>query len=291
MELKVATYTTPSSILFNYEELKQELTEKVKTYETMVYTEDQIKLAKADRAQLNKLKKALNDERIRREKAYMQPFADFKVKINEIIGIIDKPVAVIDKQVKAYEEKERADKRAAVEQLFEQMKADGKVPDFVSLGKIGKGSYLNKSASMSAIEKDIELQLAQIKRDADMLAQLPEFGFEAMEIYKQSLDVNKAVSEAQRMAQIAKAKAEAELAKHMNPPEEVMQELPLPADSAKNATVAEDSSVTKVTEVTEQEQEVQRAWVAFEAHLTSLDALLLKDFFNGRNIEFRPVQK
>ena len=41
-----------------YEELKQELTEKVSMYETMVYTDDQIKEAKADKANLNKLKKA-----------------------------------------------------------------------------------------------------------------------------------------------------------------------------------------------------------------------------------------
>lgn len=92
MELKVNEVAVPEQITFNYEELKQELTEKVSMYETLVYTDDQIKQAKADKANLNKLKKALNDERIRREREYMQPFNDFKQKINEIIGIIDKPV-------------------------------------------------------------------------------------------------------------------------------------------------------------------------------------------------------
>lgn len=74
MELKVNEYQLPEQILFNYEELKAELTEKVQHYETLVYTDDQIKEAKADRATLNKLKKALSDERIRREREYMQPF-------------------------------------------------------------------------------------------------------------------------------------------------------------------------------------------------------------------------
>ena len=68
MELKMNEYQLPEQILFNYEELKAELTEKVQHYETLVYTDDQIKEAKADRAALNKLKKALSDERIRREK-------------------------------------------------------------------------------------------------------------------------------------------------------------------------------------------------------------------------------
>lgn len=69
MELRVNEVQIPENITFNYEELKQELTKKVSMYETMVYTDDQIKEAKADKAQLNKLKKALNDERIRREKS------------------------------------------------------------------------------------------------------------------------------------------------------------------------------------------------------------------------------
>ena len=106
MELKINEVQLPEQITFNYEELKQELTEKVSMYETLVYTDEQIKEAKVDKASLNKLKKALNDERIRREKEYMKPFDDFKAKINEIIDIIDKPVALIDKQVKEYEIKQ-----------------------------------------------------------------------------------------------------------------------------------------------------------------------------------------
>lgn len=105
MELRVNEVAIPEKIDFNYEELKAELISKVSFYETLVYTDDQIKDAKADKANLNKLKKALNDERIRKEKEYMQPFNVFKAQINEIIGIIDKPIAVIDEQVKAYDEK------------------------------------------------------------------------------------------------------------------------------------------------------------------------------------------
>ena len=81
MELKIEKYNKPQAIEFNFEELKQELAEKVKMYETLVYTDDQIKEAKADRASLNKLKTALNDERLRLEREYMQPFNEFKEKI------------------------------------------------------------------------------------------------------------------------------------------------------------------------------------------------------------------
>lgn len=52
----------------------------------------------------------MNDEQILRKKEYMQPFNAFKAQINEIIGIIDKPVAVIDAQIKEYEEKQKKEK-------------------------------------------------------------------------------------------------------------------------------------------------------------------------------------
>lgn len=59
MELKVNEVSIPEQITFNYDELKRDLIDKVSTYETLVYTDDQIKQAKADKANLNKLKKPL----------------------------------------------------------------------------------------------------------------------------------------------------------------------------------------------------------------------------------------
>lgn len=120
MELKVNEVEIPKVIEFNYKELKSELEEKVSHYETLVYTDEQIKEAKSDRANLNKLKKALNDERIRREKEYLQPFNVFKAQINEIIGIIDRPITVIDSQVKAYEEKQKQEKEQLLKKCSEQ---------------------------------------------------------------------------------------------------------------------------------------------------------------------------
>ena len=111
MELKVNAITVPEEVKWNYEELKQEIAERAHDYEVVVYTDDQIKTAKEDRATLNKLKKTLNDERIRLEKEYMKPFSVFKEQVNEVIGIIDKPIGIIDKQVKEYEETKKAEKR------------------------------------------------------------------------------------------------------------------------------------------------------------------------------------
>ena len=209
MELKIQDYKLPEKIAFNFEELKYELQEKVSMYEALVYTDEQIKQAKADKANLNKLKKALNDERIRREKEYMVPFNDFKSKINEIIGIIDKPVAVIDRQVKEYEEKQKKDKENKIVEYFVSLP---KIPEFetFSIMQIWNEKWVNASVSMKSIQEEINTRLEQIKNDLATLSNLPEFGFEAQQVYIHSLDINKALAEGQRMAQIAKAKAERE---------------------------------------------------------------------------------
>lgn len=206
MELRVEQVAIPEKIAFNYEELKQELSDVVKMYETLVYTDDQIKNAKSDRADLNKLKKALNDERIRREKEYMQPFNAFKAQIDEIIKIIDKPVALIDTQIKEYEEQQKQQKRKKIEEYF----SSSEHPDWLNVEKIWTDRWMNLSVSMKSIQEMIDFKITGIKNDLDVLSKLPEFAFEAMETYKTTLDLNQSIAEGRRLSEMQKRKAEQE---------------------------------------------------------------------------------
>lgn len=211
MELKVNNFSVPSTITFNFEELKQELEEKAGFYTNLVYTDEQIKEAKADKASMNKLKKALNDERIRMEKEYMKPFTEFKAQVNEIIGIIDKPVNAIDTQIKAYEDKCRQDKQVAIEQYFAEIEK----PEWLTLRVITDPKWLNASVTLKSVKAAIDEKVQQIIKDMEMLSKIPEFGFEATEVYKTTLNVNKAFDEANRMAEIARRKREREEAERL----------------------------------------------------------------------------
>lgn len=276
MELKVKEVTLPEVIEFNYQELKQELEEKVSVYSNIVYTDEQIQEAKKDKANLNKLKKALNDERIRREKEYMIPFNDFKSKVNEIISIIDKPIAVIDSQVKSYEEQKKQEKMDAIVEFFNSCE----VPEWLHFSQIMQDKWLNASVSMKSVQNEILDRLEQIANDLATLSNLPEFGFEATEVYKSSLDMNKAISEAQRMSNIQKAKAEAKAKKAEY---EATQ-------AAKLAEQVAEAEIEKAMNPQEAEiVEPAKQWIKFAAYLTTEDALALKDFFNSRNIEFKAV--
>ena len=61
--LKSAELNLPQSIA-NLEQLKAELEPRLEKYNSLVVTEDSIKAAKEDKAALNKLKKAIEEQRI-----------------------------------------------------------------------------------------------------------------------------------------------------------------------------------------------------------------------------------
>jgi len=277
MELKMNEYQLPEKISFNFEELKSELTEKVSHYETLVYTDDQIKEAKADKANLNKLKKVLNDERIRLEKEYMVPFNKFKAEINEIISIIDKPVAVIDKQVKEYEEKQKQEKKEAIKALWNEQD----VPDGLTLEAIWDERFLNVSFNMTHVKQVFTDAIDKFNRDIATLSNLPEFGFEAVEVYKTTLDVNKAISEAKRMSEIAKAKAEREAFEQ--------KRLAAEAEAKKQEAFPADAMNPPVEEKVAKPVEPEKQWIGFKALLSVEDATALKEFFESRQIEFKAI--
>ena len=273
MELKVNEVQLPEKISFNYEELKQELTEKVHLYETVVYDESQVKEAKADKARLNALKKSLNDERIRREKEYMVPFNDFKAKVNEIIGIIDKPIAIIDSQVKAYDEKRREEKRAEIQAYFDSLENP---VEFITLDRIFEDGWLNATTSMKSIQESIDNTLSRIAVEVATLKELPEFSFEAVEEYKRTLDMGKAVSEGKRLADIQRRKAEAVAEARAKAEAETLK-----AEPVKEEPIPFTDPEEFVPET--------RNWIKFKAYLTVTEAHKLRQFFEDNNIKFEAL--
>lgn len=296
MELKVKEVSIPKNITFNYEELKQELTDKVSMYESLVYTDENIKEAKADRANLNKLKKALNDERIRREKEYMQPFNDFKSKINEIISIIDKPVQLIDKQIKTYDEKLKADKENEIMEYWKSEVDADHIPDGMTIDAIFDTKWLNASVSMKVVKEAINTAVDKFKTDMETLSNLPEFGFEAQQVYINTLDINKALAEGQRMAKIAKAKAEKERLEKEKAEEE--KRVKAEAEAKKQEefippVVDEEFESKAFSTNNNTEDSVEEAatkeWVSFKCLLSIEDAQALGEFLKNRNIKFEQI--
>lgn len=193
-------------ILWNNEELKAAIAEKVKDYKTIAYTEDSLKDMKADRADLNKLKKAFEDERKRVKKICMEPYTKFEQQVKEITALIDEPIGLIDSQIKELDERRKAAKREEIEELFLTVGFQS----FVKLDMIWDEKWLNATVTLPKIEEQMKSRMYQIGTDVVTISKLPEFKFEAMEVYRKTLDMNQAIQEGQRLADIQKRKLEAE---------------------------------------------------------------------------------
>ena len=285
MELRIEKITFPEVIEFNFEELKQEITNRVAMYANMVYTEDQVKQAKADRANLNKFVKALSDERIKVKKQCMKPYEEFEAKVNELSKIVQEPIKMIDKQVKEFEHQKQNEKLDKIKEYWSELLQADKIPEALTFAQIFSEKWLNTSVSMKSIQEEINSRLEQIEKDLATLSNLPEFGFEATEVYKTTLDINRALNEGHRLSEIQKRKAEHE------------------AEQARLKAEAEARPTTPIGQAIESierqafercinppvEEKLDRMWVSFKAYMTTEDAMALKAFFNSRQIEFKSI--
>lgn len=281
MELKVNAVSIPEAITFNYEELKAELLQKASMYASVVYTEDQIREAKADRANLNRLKKALNDERLKREREYMKPFDDFKAKINEIIRIIDKPASIIDQQIKAAEERQKEDKLDAIMEYFN---GHPSIEGFetLQLEQIMDAKWLNASVSMKSIQEAIDSRMGQIMTDLDVVRSLPSYAFEAEQMYHRTLDLAKSVSEAHRLQEMAERKAAYEAEQERRKAEAAAIKPTEPADIPCTPWGAENIPPELPTEPL-------REWVRFQALMTVDEAKALGQYMRSHGIKYKSV--
>lgn len=154
MELKTEDIKALEPVKFNYEELKKELTEKVENYKNLVYTEENINMAKKDRANLNKLKKAISDEKIRVKNTLLAPYADFESKCKELIKIVDTSVENVDRQVKAFEDEEKRTKKEEIQKYFNEHV--GHFKDVIIFENVFEDRWLNKTTTMKTVQADIE---------------------------------------------------------------------------------------------------------------------------------------
>ena len=198
LKLVISPLKKMEAIKFNYEELKGGLQESLKKYQNLVYTSQNIKEAKDDRATLNALKKSLNDEKIKIKKEFEVPYKDFEDKIKELIELVDKPASEIDKQVKIFEEAEKVKKRESIENIYAEN--IGSYADLIPLQQIYDSRWENKTYKETDIKKEIQDIVKKVDSDIKVIAELKsEFEFQIKDTYFRTLDLGQALVEKQRL--------------------------------------------------------------------------------------------
>lgn len=274
-------------IQWNNEELKAEIAAKMTEYEGLVFTEDTIKDAKKDRATLNKLKTAFEDERKRIKKAYMDPYNKFESQVKEVVALIERPIGLIDSQIKEVEENKKLQKKKDIEELFQGIGFQS----FVTLDKIFDNKWLNATVSMTSIETQMKERIFQIGSDIHAINQLPEFSFEAMETYKETLDLGRAISEGQKLADIQKRKiAQEEERKRLQQEAEERKRREAEREKAEKEKVTVSVAESLQTEILEKAVIQEQVYtIDFRVTATKTQLDLLKNFLKESNITYGPV--
>lgn len=162
MELILANadVNLPQSIA-NLQQLKEELIPRLKKYNELVVTEDSIKAAKEDKAALNKLKAAIEDQRKSIKKMYLEPYNALEAQCKEVVALIDAPIKAIDGQIKAFDEIEKQNKYKELEEAFTALNA----PEWVTINDILNPKWGNKTEKIDSLKADMAEKLKKINED------------------------------------------------------------------------------------------------------------------------------
>lgn len=158
-------------INWNKEELKEAVSSVVAEVKGGIYSDNQIKLAKDHRAKLNSLKKNLNDRRIEVAKTFKAPLELFESEVKEVIAIIDPVVCEIDNQVKSFEDKQKAEKKAAIEAYWSEKVAEivSEDKNLLDLRRIFDLKWLNATTSMKKCKDSIDEFLTRFAADIETI--------------------------------------------------------------------------------------------------------------------------
>lgn len=268
--------TLPKSIDFNFDSLKSALAESLKFYNGLVVTEDSIKNAKDDRAKLNKLREALETKRKEVKKECMAPYTDFEARVKELVGMIDEPISAIDGQLKSYEEKRRAEKRAEIEDIYKE--AVGDLAQILPFERIWEDSWYNVSTTIKKVREAITAKVGKTRDDLATLSTVESEFAEAVKLkYLETGDLGAALQERARLQEQAKRLREYEERKAVK----AAVAPPAPEEPSPAAETFEPGGGAAV------EETVYR--LSFECFVTKGQAADLAQYMKDHKINYRRI--
>lgn len=152
---------TPEIKITNKEKLDALVDAVVKKYSGIVVTEDTLKECKKTLTELRKLSKELNAKRLEKQREYEIPVKEFKAQIDAYINQINDVISDIKQGTDEFEEKRKAEKQEAIQNLIAEMAGNyGVDPETIEIDK----KWLNKSTTMKKITEEIANKMKEKQR-------------------------------------------------------------------------------------------------------------------------------
>ncbi|MGL5066836.1 MAG: exonuclease domain-containing protein [Sarcina sp.] len=159
------------NIDWDYEVIKENLSRNLEPYKNLIYNAENIKLAKADKVKLNKLKNSIEDKKNAIKKICLEPFNEVDKQSKELIALVTEQIKYIDSIVKEAQGKEKEAKKNEIKEYFDS-KA-GCFGDFANEIFENKNFYIveweNKGAKISDIKENIDDKINKISNDITII--------------------------------------------------------------------------------------------------------------------------
>ena len=196
------------TIKWNRKELEAAVRAKVASYQNVVYTEDNLKQAKEDRAELNKLTDAIEERRKRVKNIIMEPYTTFEAEVKEVLELIKEPAGLIDAQIKAFEDQQKEEKKKSIRESYDEMIGD--LAAVLPFEKVFDSRYLNKTYKLGTAQADVKRKVEKVRTDLETIDSLDsKYKLNAKDVYIKTLDLSKALAENKRLSNLEE-KLEAE---------------------------------------------------------------------------------
>ena len=269
----------PGELIFNFDELKGQLSERLENYKGLVVTEDNEREVTKDKAELNKLVKAIDDYRKNQKKEMSAPITEFENKCKELTSLVTNVVTPIADQLKAFEDARKEEKRTEVQRQVEKVINDLGLNQTYSSQLDIIDKYLNKTQKLTDTINDLEKRGKILKQAQDQEELLEKAKREKIDLIQKTIeDINKKyqldfkisdffylqMEEARNIPNLIESKAQ-----------EYLENL-----KKKQVVVEEKAEVKEVI----QEEKIYKFILGVTASLEQ--AKLLKEFLDKNNIQY-----
>lgn len=192
-ELSLNIKQNPGVIELNFDEIEAALDQKLAEYKGAVFTEESKTYAKKEVASLRKFKERFETVRKNVKREWMKPYDEFEERMKLLTAKIDEPINLINAQVKAFEEKRVKERRERIQEIYQERAGD--MAEYCDLGRIYDRKWENATTTEKMIRESISTMVASARIAVETISGMQsEAVGKALDIYRESLDMAKAVS-------------------------------------------------------------------------------------------------
>ena len=185
----------------NFDELSLALSKLNDDYKNILYTEEEIPLAKKELAKLRNLQKHINEYKIFVTKQAGEPIERFKDQCKKVISILDDATNNLNRQITESDERRKEEKLFLLHDYFDNAQKNMKYPEYITWEFVENPKWGNVTYAVETAHKDIDNACMSVDRDVQQIIDLSsEFQLTLLDEYKRGADIFSVFQMQERLA-------------------------------------------------------------------------------------------